>query len=196
MSQNFALVMQKEFEMSLLGKLTYFLGLQVQQNKDNIFLSQTKYLKKILKKYGMEDSKPICTPMVTGCSLSANDESAAVHQPTYRSMVGILLYLTAEAEYVAAESCCTQLLWMMQTLQDLQVTCTSPISNFCENTSAISISKNPIMHSKTKHIPIKYHFLPEQVLQQKVKLEYVPSKEQVVDILTKPLPREMFECLR
>eukprot|EP00253_Pinus_taeda_P027054 PITA_27054 len=94
MSQNFALVMQKEFEMSLLGELTYFLGLQIQQNKGGIFLSQTKYLKQILKKYGMEDSKPVCTPMVTGCSLSANDESGAVHQPTYRSMIGSLLYLT------------------------------------------------------------------------------------------------------
>eukprot|EP00253_Pinus_taeda_P026168 PITA_26168 len=84
---------------------------------------------------------------------------------------------TAEAEYVAAASCCTQLLWMMQTLQDLQITCTPPISIFCDNTSAISISKNPVMHSKTKHILIKYHFLQEQVLEQKVKLEYVPSKE-------------------
>ena len=66
----------------------------------------------------------------------------------------------------------------------------------CDNTSAISISKNHVMHSNTKHIPIKYHFLREQVLEQKVKLEYVPSKEQVVDILTKPLPREAFEYLR
>eukprot|EP00253_Pinus_taeda_P008235 PITA_08235 len=156
MSQSFALVMQKEFEMSLFGELTYFLGLQIQQNEGGIFFSQTKYLKQILKKYGMEDAKPVCTPMVTGCNLSANDESAIVHQPTYRSMIGSLLYLTdadwdrsvddrkstsggaffmgsrlvswfnkkqssialstAEAEYVAAASCCTQLLWMMQTL--------------------------------------------------------------------------------
>ena len=94
MSQSFALVMQKEFEMSLLGELTYFLGLQIQQKEGGTFLSQTKYLKQILKKYGMEDAKPVCTPMVTGCSLSANDESAAVHQPTYRSMIGSLLYLT------------------------------------------------------------------------------------------------------
>eukprot|EP00253_Pinus_taeda_P024832 PITA_24832 len=62
MSHNFALVMQQEFEMSLLGELTYFLGLQVQHTED-------------------------------GCSLSSNDESAAVHQPTYRSMIGSLLYL-------------------------------------------------------------------------------------------------------
>ena len=52
------------------------------------------YFKEILKKYGMEDSKPICTPMVTGCSLITNDDSAIVHQPTYRSMIGSLLYLT------------------------------------------------------------------------------------------------------
>eukprot|EP00253_Pinus_taeda_P030538 PITA_30538 len=196
MSQSFALVMQKEFEMSLLGELTYFLVLQIQKNEGDIFLSQTKYLKQILKKYGMEDSKPVCTPMVTGCSLSANDESAAVHQTTYRSMFGSLLYLIAEAKYVAAASGCTQLLWMMQTLQDFQITCTTPISILCDNTSAISISKNLVMHSKTKRIPIKYHFLREQVLEQKVKLEYVPSKEQVADILTKPLLRETFEYLR
>eukprot|EP00253_Pinus_taeda_P019905 PITA_19905 len=293
MSQSFALVMQKEFEMSLVGEMTYFLGLKIQQNEGGIFLSQTKYLKQILKKYRMEDSKPICTPMVTGCSLSANDESAAVHQPTYRSMIGSLLYLagtqldimhvvgivgrfqenpkdthlqavkkifkylqgtqnyglwyprdtnltlhaytdanwagsvddrkstsggaffmgsrlvswfskkqcsialsTVEEKYVVAASCCAQLLWIMKTLQDFHITCTPPISMLCDNTSAISISKNPVMHSKTKHIPIKYHFLWEHVLKQKVKLEYVPSKEQVVDILTKPLPRETFEYLR
>ena len=94
MSQNFSFVVQKEFEMSLLGELTYFLGLQVQQTKYGIFLSQTKYLKQILNKYGMEDHKLVCTPMVTGCSLSSNDESPVVNQPTYISMIGSLLYLT------------------------------------------------------------------------------------------------------
>ena len=94
MSQNFTIVMQQEFKMSLLGELTYFLGLQVQQTKDGIFLSQTKYLKQILEKYGMEGSKLVCTPMVTGCSLSSNDESPTVNQPVYKSMIGSLLYLT------------------------------------------------------------------------------------------------------
>jgi len=79
--------------MSLLGELTYFLGLQVQQTKEGIFISQTKYFKYILNKYRMEDSKPICTPMVIGCSLSSNNESLAINQPTYRSMIGSLLYL-------------------------------------------------------------------------------------------------------
>ena len=67
--------------MSLLGELTFFLGLQVQQATDGIFLSQTKYLKKNLKKYGMEDCKPVSTPMITACNLSSHDDSPAVNQP-------------------------------------------------------------------------------------------------------------------
>ncbi len=61
---------------------------------------------------------------------------------------------TAEVEYVAIASFCTQLLWMMQTFQDIQITCTPPISILCDNTSAINISNNLVTHSKTKHIPI------------------------------------------
>ena len=80
--------------MSLLGELTYFLGLQVQQGKDGIFLSQEIYLKQILKKYGMEYCKLVSTPMVTGCNLSSHDDSPMVNRPEYRSMIGSLLYLT------------------------------------------------------------------------------------------------------
>ena len=58
---------------------------------------------------------------------------------------------TTEEEYIATTSCCTQVLWMKQTLQDLQVQFSEPIPIFCDNTSAIDISKNPIMHSKTTH---------------------------------------------
>ena len=63
----------------------------------------------------------------------------------------------------AEAACCIQILWMKQTLQDIHVTCNEPIPILWDNTSAISISKNPVMHSKTKHIPIKFHFLWEQV---------------------------------
>jgi hypothetical protein len=59
-----------------------------------------------------------------------------------------------------------------------------------------SISKNLVMHSKMKHIPIKYHFLWEQVAEKNIRVEYVGTKEQVVDIFTKPLPWEAFEYLR
>ena len=85
---------------------------------------------------------------------------------------------------------------MKQTLEDLLVKYEHPIIINCDNTSAISMSKNPTMHSRTTHIPIKYHFLREQVSQKVVKLEYVDTKEQVADIFTKTLPKEAFEHLR
>jgi hypothetical protein len=85
---------------------------------------------------------------------------------------------------------------MKQTLTDIQVEYDEAIPIYCDNTSTISISKNLVMHSKTKHIPIKYHFLWEQVAKKNIRVEYVGTKEQVVDIFTKPLPHEAFEYLR
>ena len=78
---------------------------------------------------------------------------------------------------------------MRQTLEDTQVKYDEPILIFGDNTSAINISKNLVMHSKTKHIPIKFHFLREHVIEKNIKLEYLETKEQIVDIFTKPLPR-------
>ena len=71
-----------------------------------------------------------------------------------------------------------------------------PIAILCDSISATRISKNPVMHSKTKHIPIKYHFIREHVLEKIVKLEHIGTKDQVADIFTKPLPRETFEYMR
>jgi hypothetical protein len=80
-------------------------------------------------------------------------------------------------------------------LTNIQVEYDEPIPIYCDNTSVISISKNLVMHSKTKHIPIKYHFLQEQVAEKNIRVEYVGTKEQVACIFTKPLPQEAFEYL-
>jgi hypothetical protein len=74
---------------------------------------------------------------------------------------------------------------MIQTLADLAVKYTALIPIHCENTSAISVSKNHVFHSKTKHIPIKYHLLREHVTNTIVSLHYIPSKDQIDDIFTK-----------
>lgn len=68
--------------------------MQIAQTEKGIFISQTKYVKELLKKFGLDDSKPVRTPMVTGCKLSKNDESPRANKSLYRSMVGGLLYLT------------------------------------------------------------------------------------------------------
>ena len=85
---------------------------------------------------------------------------------------------------------------MKKTLADIQLKYNEPIPILCDNTSAINISKNPVMHSKTKHIPIKFHFLREQVTEKNIKMEYVETKEQIAEEFTKPLPKEKFEYLR
>jgi hypothetical protein len=88
---------------------------------------------------------------------------------------GSISLSTTEAEYIAATTCCTQILWMIQTLANLKVTYTNPIPLHCDHTSAISLSKNPVLHSKSKHIPIKYHFLRERVTNRIVQVNYISS---------------------
>ena len=85
---------------------------------------------------------------------------------------------------------------MKQTLTDMQVEYDEPIPIYFDNTSAISISKNHVMHSKMNHIPIKYYFLQEHIVENNIRVQYVGTKEQVENIFTKPLPREAFEYLR
>ena len=76
--------MQTEFEMSMIGELLYFLGLQINQSSVGIFISQEQFLKEMLKRFQMEYSSPISTPMVVGCKLSKNDISLDVDQRIYR----------------------------------------------------------------------------------------------------------------
>ena len=76
------------------------------------------------------------------------------------------------------------------------IKCQCPIIIKCDNSSAINISKNPVQHSRTKHIDIRFHFLKDQVAQNEVKLEFIPTVDQVADIFTKPLARDVFERLR
>ena len=67
---------------------------------------------------------------------------------------------------------------------------------FCDNTNAINISKNLVMHTKTKNISLKYHFQRELVEDKEVRMEYVTTKEKIADILTKPMPKDAFLYLR
>jgi len=81
--------------MSMIGELSHLLGLQVSQTTTSMFISQTKYLKDMLKRYGMEECAPLSTPMTTNCKLSKDDESPPVDATLYRSIIGALLYLPA-----------------------------------------------------------------------------------------------------
>jgi hypothetical protein len=102
---------------------------------------------------------------------------------------------TTESEYVAAASCCSQLLWITYKLSDFSEEC-SHVPLMCDSTSAISVAKYPVLHSRTKHIEVRYHFLRDNVEKENIDLIHVPTEKQLVDILTKPLVQATFARLR
>ncbi|GJW29912.1 retrovirus-related pol polyprotein from transposon TNT 1-94 [Tanacetum coccineum] len=292
MCDDFAKIMHDEFEMSMMGELNFFLGLQIKQLDDGIFFNQSKYIKEMLKKFRLEDSKPIKTPMSTKTKLTRDEEGESVDNTKYRGMIGSLLYLmasrpdimfsvclcarfqedpktshleavkrifryikgtthlglwypkgsgietivyadsdhagdyvdrkstsgvctfmgccltswfskkqtalaisTTEAEYVSAGKACQQALWMKQALIDYGVRL-DDILIMCDNKGAIDLSKNPVQHSRTKHIEIRHHFLRDNVQKGNISIEKVTSEDNIADILTKPLKREPFNYLR
>ena len=87
--------MQSEFEMSHMGELNYFLGLQIKQMKDENFISQCMYAKKLLKRFGMKNYDSKSTPMSTTTFLDKNENGKSVDQKLYRDMIGSLLYITS-----------------------------------------------------------------------------------------------------
>ncbi|GAV67049.1 hypothetical protein CFOL_v3_10558 [Cephalotus follicularis] len=102
---------------------------------------------------------------------------------------------TTEAEYIAVGSFCAQILWQKQQLVDYGI-CVKDVSIKCDNTSSICLAKNPVHHSRTKHIDIRYHFLREHVECGDIVLEYIPTEKQVADIFTKPLDENSFSKFR
>ncbi|GJX81105.1 retrovirus-related pol polyprotein from transposon TNT 1-94 [Tanacetum coccineum] len=100
----------------------------------------------------------------------------------------------AEAEYVADAGCCAQVLWIKSQLADYDVLY-DKVPIFCDNTSAISISNNLVLHSRTKHIDIGYHFIRDHILKGEIELHFVPTDLQLADIFTKPLAEPSFTRL-
>lgn len=103
---------------------------------------------------------------------------------------------TVKVEYVAASMNCTQTIQMRHVLEGFKIDMSKPATIYCDNTSTINISKNHVLHARTKHIELMYHFLRERFQEKEVNMEYVKSKDQLADIFTKPLPKATFEFLR
>nr|XP_016450049.1 PREDICTED: uncharacterized mitochondrial protein AtMg00810-like [Nicotiana tabacum] len=91
--------------MSMMGELTYFLGLQIKQSLKGIFISQTKYIKELIKKFGMENAKPIGTPMSPTTMLDEDYHGRSIDETMYRGMIGSLLYLTASRPDIMFSVC-------------------------------------------------------------------------------------------
>ena len=114
---------------------------------------------------------------------------------SYNEKQNFISLSTAEAEYIAVESCCTQVMWLKQMLCDYGLS-QEYITIFCDNSSAINISKNPVQHSRTKHIDIRHHFIRELVEQNVITLSHIDTKSQLADLFTKALDFQTFDQLR
>jgi hypothetical protein len=101
----FSKIMTKRFEMSMMGELKFFLGFQIKQLKDDTFISQTKYTNDMLKKFDMNNAKPIKTPMPSNVHLDLNEEGKSIDQKVYRSMIDSLLYLCASRPDIMLSVC-------------------------------------------------------------------------------------------
>nr|GEW94984.1 retrovirus-related Pol polyprotein from transposon TNT 1-94 [Tanacetum cinerariifolium] len=242
--------MKGRFEMSTMGEMTFFLGLQVNQSPCGIFINQSKYVLEILKKYGMECCDPVGTPMEIKDKLDLDQNGTPVNATKYRSMIGALMYLkssrpdidsgfeltgfsdadyagckdtfkstfgraqflgeklvswsskkqdctalsTAEAEYMSLSACCAQVLWIRTQLTDYGFHF-NKIPIYCDLKSTIAISCNPVQHSRTKHIAVRYHFIKEHIEKGTIELYFVKTDYQLADLFTKALPADRFNYL-
>jgi hypothetical protein len=108
----------------------------------------------------------------------------------------IVTLSTTEAEYVAAALCACQCIWLRNVLKHLKITQHKSTVIYCDNSSSIKLSKNPIMHGRCKHIDVRFHFLRNLTKDAIVELRYCTTHEQLADLMTKPLKLEVFQKLR
>ncbi|KAJ9547779.1 hypothetical protein OSB04_020322 [Centaurea solstitialis] len=267
--EKFELLMKSEYKMSMMGELTFFLGLQIKQSEKGIFINQGKYVHEMLKKFDLTSCTPMKTPMAPPLSLDKDSKGKPVDVTLYRGMIGSLLYLTASRPDIMYSTClcaryqaepkeshltavkrifrylkgtpnmglwyskdsgfdltaysdsdfagckidrksttggchllggklqeysCAQVLWLRNQLQDYDIQL-SKIPIYCDNTSAIAIANNPVLHSKTKHIEVRYHFIRDHVMNGDIELHFVPTEYQLADLFTKPLDVTRFNML-
>ncbi|KAL8091441.1 hypothetical protein AgCh_033890 [Apium graveolens] len=197
-----AKLMQSRYQMSMMEELSYFLGLQVKQNEEDTFICQSKYTRNLLKKFGMQDCSSASTPMATATKLD-KDIGTSVDITNYRGMIGSLLYLTASRTDIMYATClCAR---FQADPREPHFTAVKRIFKYLKGTtdlglwypreSDFKLIGNPVQHSMTKHISIRYHFIREHVDEGTLELHFVPTDQQLVDIFTKPLCEATFTRL-
>ncbi|GKA42337.1 putative ribonuclease H-like domain-containing protein, partial [Tanacetum coccineum] len=206
----FEKLMHKKFQMSSIGELIFFLRLQVTHKDDGIFISQDEYVDEILKKFGFSSVKTASTPMETSKPLMKDENAEDVEAYADSGLSGaslegrliswqckkqtIVANSTTEAEYVAASSCCGQVLWIQNQMLDYGYNFMNT-KIFIDNESTICIVKNPVFHSKTKHIEIRHHFIRDSYEKRLIQVIKIHTDHNVADLLTKAFDVSRFQYL-
>ncbi|GJS28841.1 putative ribonuclease H-like domain-containing protein [Tanacetum coccineum] len=213
----FEKMMHKKFQMSSMGELIFFLGLQVKHKEDKIFISQDKYVTEILKKFGFSDVKTANTPMETHKPLLKDADGEDVDEHLYRSMIGSLMYLTSSRPDIMFAVCaCARFqvnpkssrlhamkrifrylndqpklgLWYpKESPFELVAYTDSDYAGASLDRKSTTGVKNPIFHLKTKHIEIRHHFIRDSNEKKLIQMIKIHIEQNVVDLLTKA-----FDC--
>nr|GEW52854.1 hypothetical protein [Tanacetum cinerariifolium] len=201
--ESFSDVMCSKFKMSMMGKLSFFLGLQISQCPRGIFLNQSKYALELLKNYSMETNEQLNTLMVETSKLDEDPEGKAVDPTRYHGMIGTLMYLTSSRPDLVFDVCmsfseadhagCQDR--RRSTSRSMKLLGERLIPLYCDNKSAIAMCCNNVPHSRSKHIGIHYHFIKDHIKNGVVELYFVGTDYQLADIFTKALPRERLNFL-
>ncbi|GJU36341.1 hypothetical protein Tco_1184695 [Tanacetum coccineum] len=206
--------------MSMMGQMSFFLGLKFSQSPRGIFINQSKYASEIVKKYGLLTTSSVDTLLVEKSKLDEDLQGKQVDATLYRGMIGSLMYLISsrpdlimqsayvlaytDADHAECQDTRRSTAGSAQFLGDklvswvvLKKQSAQPyrIPLYCDNKSAIALCCNNVQHSRAKHIDIRYHFIKEQVVNGIVDLYFVQTEYQVANIFTKPLPRDRFNFL-
>ncbi|GJY46442.1 putative ribonuclease H-like domain-containing protein [Tanacetum coccineum] len=213
----FEKMMHKKFQMSSMGKLTFFLGLQVKQKEDGIFISQDKYVTEILKKFGFSDVKRARTPIETQKALIKDADGEDIDENLYRSMIGSLMYLTSSRPDIMFEDSPFDLvaytnsdyaeasLDRKSTTGGCQFLGCRLISWQCkkqtvtkihiDNESTIYIVKNLVFHSNIKEIEIRHHFIRDSNEKKLIQMIKIHTNQNVADLLIKAFDVSRFQYL-
>ncbi|GKE62643.1 putative ribonuclease H-like domain-containing protein, partial [Tanacetum coccineum] len=212
-------LMHKKFQMNSMRELTFFLGLQVMQRDDGIFISQDKYVADILKSFNFATVKTTSTPIETNKALLKDEEVEDVDVHLYRSMIGSLMYLTASrpdiifAVYACARFQVTPKVSHLHAVKRifrylkgqpklrLWYPRDSPfdLEAFFDSDYARATldgkSTTGVFHSKTKHIEIRHHFIRESYEKKLIQVIKIHTDQNVIDLLTKAFDVGRFQYL-
>ncbi|GJU15753.1 uncharacterized mitochondrial protein-like protein [Tanacetum coccineum] len=215
--------MHTKFQMSSIGELTFFLGLQVTQKDDGIFISQDKYVDEILTKFGFLTVKTASTPMETSKPSMKDENAEDVDVHLYRSMIGSLMYLTSSRPDIMFAVCaCVRfqvtpkvshhhamkrifrylkgqpklgLLYPKDSPFDLEAYTDSDYASASLDRKSTTKVKNPMFHSKTKHIEIRHHFIRDSNEKKLIQMIKIHTDQNVADLLTKAFDVGRFQYL-
>nr|GEV88563.1 hypothetical protein [Tanacetum cinerariifolium] len=185
----FSIEMSYKFQMSMMGQMSFFLGLQVSQSPGGIFINQSKFDLEILKKFGMDSCDSVDTPMVDRLKSNEDPLGIPVDQTHFRSMVGSLMYLTASRPDLIFAVCMCARYQAKPTKKHLEA-----LKQVVKTREEAHLEVlNSFAINWSKHIDICHHFIREQVKRGVVELYFVTTDYQLADIFTKALPRQRFE---